>query len=320
MFVLGIAGSPCRGGNTDRLLAAFLDEAGRLGAETETIVPSSLAIRPCIECRTCETTGYCAIDDDMQKVYALLRRADVIAAASPIFFYGVTAYLKGLIDRTQCLWARRYLLKLTDPGAPSRKGVFLSVGATKGEKLFEGATLTMKYFFDAVGATFADSLTYRRIELPGDIEKHPTALSDARELAGTVVKPFTARRRILFLCRQNACRSQMASGFTRFLAGDRFEAVSGGDIPAAEVNADMVAVMAERGIDMGFIRPRSIADALQSGDPDVVISMGCMDACPFVPGAEVLDWGIADPEGKPIAFMRETRDEIERRVSALIDS
>jgi arsenate reductase (thioredoxin) len=318
MLVLGIAGSPRRGGNTDRLLAEFLDEAGRLGAETETIVPASLAIRPCIECRTCEETGICAIDDDMQRVYALLRRADVIAAASPIFFYSVTAFLKAVIDRTQCLWARRHLLKLTDPGAPSRKGVFLSVGATKGEKLFEGAALTMKYFFDAVGATFAGTLSYRRIEHPGDIEGHPTALVDARELAGTVVRPLTARKKILFLCRENACRSQMAWGFTRLLAGDRIEAISAGDTPAAEVNTDMVAVMAERGIDMGFVFPRSVTDAMKEADPDVVVSMGCMDACPAVPGAEIADWGLADPKGRPIAFMRETRDEIERRVAALI--
>jgi multimeric flavodoxin WrbA len=320
MLVLGIAGSPRRGGNSDRLLAEFVDEAGRMGAETETIVPCSLTIRPCIECRTCEETGLCAIDDDMQRVYGLMRRADVIVAASPIFFYSVTAFLKAVIDRTQCLWARRHVLKLTDPGARSRKGVFLSVGATKGEKLFEGATLTMKYFFDAVGASFVGGLSYRRIEHPGDIEKHPTALADARELAGTVVRPFIVRKKVLFLCRRNACRSQMAWGFTRFLAGDRFDAASAGDTPAAEINADMVAVMAEQGIDMGFISPRPVTNALRAGDPDIVISMGCMDACPVVPGAEIADWGITDPEGKPIAFMRETRDEIERRVTTLVGS
>jgi arsenate reductase (thioredoxin) len=320
VLVLGISGSPRHGGNSDTLLTAFLDEARELGAETQKIVPASLAIRPCIECRTCERTGFCSIDDDMQQVYGLMRRADVIVAASPIFFYSVSAFLKAVIDRTQCLWARRHLLKLIDPGAPARKGVFLSVGATKGDKLFEGATLTMKYFFDAVGATFTGTLSYRGIEHPGDIEKHPTALSEARALAETVVKPFTARRRVLYLCRQNACRSQMAWGFTRLLAGERIEAASAGDSPAAEVNPDMVAVMAERGIDMGFISPRSITDALKAGNPDVVVSMGCMDACPVIPGAEIIDWGLADPAGKPIAFMREIRNEIERRVTTLVGS
>jgi arsenate reductase len=319
VLVVGISGSPRRGGNTDDLLAAFLEEARALGAQTEEIIPSSMEIKPCIECRTCEKTGLCRIDDDMQQVYGLMWRADVIAVASPIFFYSVTAYLKALIDRTQCLWARRHLFKLTDPGARSRKGIFLSVGATKGEKLFDGATLTMKYFFDAVGATFAGGLYYRRIENPADITKHPTALSDARTLAGGVVGPFIGRKKILYLCRENACRSQMAWGFTRSLAGDRIEAVSAGDTPAAEVNADMVAVMAERGIDMGFVRPRSISDAVSSTDPALVVSMGCMDACPVVGGAEFVDWGLADPAGKPIEFMREMRDDIERRVKGLID-
>jgi arsenate reductase len=321
VLVLGISGSPRRGGNTDELLAAFLKEARALGAETKEIIPACLTIKPCIECRTCEKTGFCSLDDDMQQVYGLMWRADVIVAASPIFFYSVTAYLKALIDRTQCLWARRHLLKLTDPGAHTRKGIFLSVGATKGEKLFEGAALTMKYFFDAVGAAFAGGLYYRRIEHPGDIAKHPTALSDARALAGVVVKPFIARKKILYLCRENACRSQMAWGFTRFYAGDRIEAVSAGDTPAAEINADMVAVMAQRGIDMGFIRPRSIADVLvPGGEPAVIVSMGCMDACPVVPGAEIVDWGLADPAGKPIEFMREMRDDIEGRVRQLVGS
>ena len=319
MLVLGIAGSPRAGGNSDTLLTAFLDRARALGAETEKIVPASLSISPCIECRTCEKTGFCAIDDDMQRIYGLMWRADVIVAASPIFFYSVTAFLKAVIDRTQCLWARRRLLKLTDPGAPWRKGVFLAVGATKGEKLFEGAGLTMKYFFDAVGAAFVGTLSYRGIENPGDIERHPTALSDVRALAETVVKPFVARKKILYLCRQNACRSQMAWGFTRFFDGDRIEAMSAGDSPAAEVNADMVAVMAERGIDMGFIRPRSITEVISSTTPHRVVSMGCMDACPVVPGAEIIDWGIDDPAGRPIGFMREVRDDIEQRVRGLID-
>ncbi len=179
MLVLGISGSPRRGGNTDELLAAFLTEARALGAETKEIIPASLKIKPCIECRTCEKTGFCALDDDMQQVYGLMWAADVIAVASPIFFYSVTAYLKAVIDRTQCLWARRHLFKLTDPGAHWRKGLFLSVGATRGEKLFDGAALTMKYFFDALDMVFYKSLLYREIDEKGEILRHPTALAEA---------------------------------------------------------------------------------------------------------------------------------------------
>jgi protein-tyrosine-phosphatase len=277
-----------------------------------------MKIRPCIECRKCEDEGFCSIDDDMGEVYPLLREADVLAVASPIFFYGVTGSLKALIDRAQCLWARRSILKIVDPGAPSRRGLFMSVGATKGEKLFDGAGLTMKYFFDAVGARLSDSLVYRRIEQLGDIEKHPTALSDARGLAREVVGPLAGRRKILFLCRENAARSQMARALTRYRAGDRIEASSAGDAPAEEINPDMVRVMAEQGIDMAFVRPRTISEALASSNPDLVVTMGCMDACPVLPGVDVIEWGIADPAGKGIESMREARDEIARRVEVLI--
>jgi arsenate reductase len=318
VLVLGISGSPREGGNTDTLLGAFLDEAEKAGAQIEKIVPARMTIKPCIECRTCEDEGFCPIDDDMQGVYRLLREADIVAAASPIFFYGVTAWIKAIIDRTQCLWARRHVLGLIDPGAASRVGVFLSVGATKGERLFDGASLTMKYFFDAVGARFAESLLYRRVEHPGDIALHPTALGDARESARRISGPFAARKKVLFLCRENAARSQMARAFARYRAGDRIEAASAGDHPAAAVNPDMVSVMAQLGIDMAFITPRSISEALVAGDPSLVVTMGCMDACPVIPGAEIVDWGLADPAGKGIEHMRETRDEILRRVDGLI--
>ncbi len=318
MLVLGISGSPREGGNTDTLLSEFLAEAQVLGARVQKIVPARMKIRPCIECRTCEDKGFCSIDDEMGEVYRLLREADVLAVASPIFFYGVTGSLKALIDRTQCLWARRSVLKIVDPGAPSRKGVFISVGATKGEKLFDGAGLTMKYFFDAVGARLSGSLLYRRIEHLGDIERHPTALSDARALAREVAGPLVRRKKILYLCRENAARSQMAQAFTRYRAADRIEASSAGDAPAEEINPDMVRVMAEQGIDMGFIRPRSVSEALAAGDPDLAVTMGCMDACPVLPGVDVIDWGIADPASGGIETMRETRDEIARRVDGLI--
>ena len=316
--MLGISGSPREGGNTDALLTSFLDEAKSAGARTQKIVPARMEIRPCVECRRCEQEGVCWIEDDMQEVYRLLREADVIAAASPIFFYGTTAWLKGLIDRTQCLWARQHVMKLVDPGARSRIGVFLSVGATKGERLFDGATMTLRYFFEAVGARFSGSLVYRRIEHPGDIERHPTALSDARALARQVVGPFLARKRVLYLCRENAARSQMAHAFTRYRAGDRIEAISAGDNPAETVNPDMVSVMAELGIDMAFVQPKPVSEVLGARDPDLVVTMGCMDACPVLPGVKVIDWALADPAGKGIEAMRETRDEIARRVDDLI--
>ena len=162
----------------------------------------------------------------MHEIYPLLRKADLIVMASPMFFYSVPAQLKALIDRAQVLWARKYMLKLDDPGRKWRRGFLLALGATKGKNLFEGASLTAKYFFDAVGAGFDGSLTFRQIEKPGDIEKHPTAVMDAKEKAGELVKPSLNRKRVLFVCRENACRSQMASAFAQHYAGDRIEVTS----------------------------------------------------------------------------------------------
>ena len=106
-------------------------------------------ISPCMEIYHCFKDGTCPIKDDMQELYDKLLAADVVALASPIFFYNVSAQAKAMIDRTQALWARRYVLKQDFPGG-DRQGVLLAVGATQGRLLFVGTRLTAKYFFDAI--------------------------------------------------------------------------------------------------------------------------------------------------------------------------
>lgn len=317
MFVLGLQGSPRKKGNTASLLAAFLEEAGNLGARTRQLDVAKLNINPCQECGTCERKGFCPLDDDMQEVYRLLWKADFIVMATPIFFYGPTAQLKALIDRSQALWARKYTHKLTDPGRKWRKGFMLAVGATKGKNLFEGTELTAKYFFDAVGAHFEGSLGYRMIENRGDIAQHPTALADAREKARDLVGPLLKRKKVLFVCRENACRSQMAGAFAQFHFGDRLDVESAGSTPAADINPDMVRAMSEKGIDLAYRRPAALNAVLESFLPEVMVYMGCEEACPLVPGARVEQWDIPDPAGKGIALMREIRDELETKVRNL---
>jgi arsenite transporter/arsenate reductase (thioredoxin) len=319
MFVLGLQGSPRVKGNTSLLLSSFLMEAERLGAQAQHLNVAKKNITPCQECGVCEEKGFCPIDDDMQEIYPLLRRADIIVMATPIFFYGATAQLKALIDRSQALWSRRYIHKLEDPGMKWRLGFLLAVGATKGKNLFEGVELTAKYFFDAVGANDEGSLTYKHIEASGDIKNHPTALADAKEKAGILVTPFLNKKKILFVCRENACRSQMASAFAQYHAGDRIESISAGSLPAPEINPLMEEVMNEKGIDMAYRRPQSFEDVLKFGAPDLIVSMGCKDACPFFPGVRNIEWDMEDPAEKPLDFMRQSRDDIERRVFELIE-
>jgi multimeric flavodoxin WrbA/protein-tyrosine-phosphatase len=292
----------------------FLTEAEGLGAYTQRLDVARMNISPCLECGTCDNEGFCPVDDDMQLVYPLLRQAEVVVMATPVFFYGPTAQLKALIDRSQALWSRKYVHKLIDPGRKWRRGLLVSVGATKGKNLFDGLNLTAKYFFDAVGASFDDSLTYRKIEEAGDIKKHATAENDAKEKAGELVTPFLKRKRILFVCTDNACLGQMASAFVQYHAGDKIEVASAGIAPAQEINPVMEEAMREKGIDMAFRKPKSIQEAADLVKPDSVISI----ACPDFPGITMEDWDLPDPSGRSIAFIRQVRDDIEERVGRLL--
>jgi protein-tyrosine-phosphatase len=123
--------------------------------------------------------------------------------------------------------------------------------------------------------------------------------------------------KVLFLCVHNAGRSQMALGWFRHLAGPGHEALSAGSEPADQVNPVAVAAMAEVGIDIARLEPRRwTADDLEA--VDLVVTMGCGDACPYVPGTRYEDWPLDDPAGRPLEAVRPIRDEIERRVRALL--
>jgi arsenate reductase len=123
---------------------------------------------------------------------------------------------------------------------------------------------------------------------------------------------------VLFLCVHNAGRSQMAMGFFQHLAGDQAVAWSGGSEPGAELNASAVTAMAERGIDISGEFPKPWTDEVVRA-ADVVISMGCGDACPIFPGKRYEEWTLPDPAGQDVKHVRPIRDEIERRVRLLLD-
>ncbi|MCW2740313.1 MAG: arsC3 [Blastococcus sp.] len=122
---------------------------------------------------------------------------------------------------------------------------------------------------------------------------------------------------VLFVCVHNAGRSQMAAGWLRSLAGDQVEVRSAGSVPGDRVNPAAVEAMAEVGIDISGQRPQVLVPgAVESSD--VVITMGCGDACPIFPGKRYLDWQLEDPAGKGVEAVRPIRDEIERRVRTLL--
>jgi arsenate reductase len=123
---------------------------------------------------------------------------------------------------------------------------------------------------------------------------------------------------VLFLCTHNAGRSQMAMGFVKHLAGDHASVYSGGSEPAAEVNPAAIAAMAEKGIDIAAEQPqRWTMEMLEA--VDVVITMGCGDSCPVLPGRRYEEWVLPDPAGQSVEAVRPIRDEIERRVHRLLE-
>lgn len=130
---------------------------------------------------------------------------------------------------------------------------------------------------------------------------------------------MTDRPTVLFVCVHNAGRSQMAAGYLRHIAGDRARVLSAGSEPADQVNAVAVQAMAEEGIDIAGARPAVLEpDTVRASD--VVVTMGCGDACPVFPGKRYEDWELDDPAGQPIERVREVRDAVRARVEALVAS
>jgi len=193
--ILAIYGSPRRKGNTSLLLQKAVQGAREAGAEVEEVVLRDLKMSPCLEIYGCKKTGRCVIKDDFQKVYDQILACQGLMLASPVFFYAVSGHTKILMDRCQSLWVKRYWIEKTPFGKhdAKRKGLFISVGATKGKKLFDGVRLTVRYFFDALDAELWKSLLYRGLDFEGDVLKQPEYLEEAyltgKELCHTIENP-----------------------------------------------------------------------------------------------------------------------------------
>jgi arsenate reductase (thioredoxin) len=148
----------------------------------------------------------------------------------------------------------------------------------------------------------------------------PHELTAERPLPSAAAPTAAADRpAVLFLCVHNAGRSQMAAGWLRHLAGDAVDVYSGGSSPGPTTNPSAVAAMAEVGIDIASELPKAWTDEVARA-ADVIVTMGCGDACPFYPGKRYEDWELADPAGQPLDAVRAIRDEVEARVRGLIAS
>ncbi len=176
MKVLGIAASPRRQGNTEILLDKALEGAREAGAETGKIILNELHFSPCQECGGCDKTGICTVNDDMQEIFRQIDSADAIIVASPIFFGSIAAQLKMMIDRHQCYWIRKYVLKRT---RAKRKGLFICVGGQNRQDFFQNAEKLVRIFFANIDVTYTGALFYPGINDKDEIKGHPEALQEA---------------------------------------------------------------------------------------------------------------------------------------------
>lgn len=192
--ITAIYGSPRRTGNTATLLKHAVAGAESVGAEVDEIVLRDHHISPCLEIYACKNGGNCAIKDDFSAIRDRLLTADAIMIASPIFFYAVSAHTKMLMDRCQSLWVKKYWSAADGEqrSAPPKEALFISVGATNGKRLFDGALLTTRYFLDVLDARLWRTLLVRGVDHLGDIYKHPEQLRTAYQAGRDLAAAATA--------------------------------------------------------------------------------------------------------------------------------
>ncbi len=189
MKVIGISTSPREQSNSDILLRRALEGTASTGANTEYLRLGDYKIAPCSACGACYKTGECAIKDDFQKVLNKMLDADRLIFATPIYFMSVCAQAKILIDRCQCLWATKYVLKrpIEQTQGRHRLAMVIAVGATKSKKMFESVRMTMKYWFDVLDVRYFANLFVNKIEEAGKIAGNAEAMSEAFRLGAELV-------------------------------------------------------------------------------------------------------------------------------------
>ena len=196
--VLGISGSPRRHGNTETLLDSFLEGAKEAGAVVEKVVLKDIDFSACQGCNACHKTGTCIVKDDAPLLFDRILASDCIAVASPIYSMGITAQLKGFIDRGQYLWARKLMLgtlSFSEDHIRRHKAVFVSTAGQNNPAVFDAAFPAMKALFNGCGFEYYTNITANNMDEFGGIKKHPTALNEAHVKGQEIVRVLQARKK-----------------------------------------------------------------------------------------------------------------------------
>lgn len=180
MKIVAFHGSPRKGGNTDILLGEAIRGVNASSHDLRLFSLNDCKIRQCQNCGGCDDTGDCVMDDDMHEIHDAIRVADRVILASPIFFFGLSAQTKGMIDRCQPFWCEKYLLKRPLEGGPQgRKGLLILVGGMTKEIGVQCAGATATAFFRTISVPEHETLSYLGIDAKGAILDRPEALSQA---------------------------------------------------------------------------------------------------------------------------------------------
>ncbi|MFH0840138.1 MAG: flavodoxin family protein, partial [Candidatus Omnitrophota bacterium] len=184
---LGINASPRIGGNTDIIIDKILEAAKDNGADTDKIFLNDLRLQYCQECEEPDNNGNCNFKDDMGVVYRKFKEADAVIVASPIFFGSISGQAKMMIDRFQCAWRAKHILK-KDAFSEKRIGAFIAVAASERQDFFENAKAIVKNLFATLNIEYKKELYFTGIDAKGAILKHPDLLKKAYGLGKDITE------------------------------------------------------------------------------------------------------------------------------------
>ena len=189
MKVAAFHGSPRQGGNSELLLKEAVRAVEEAGHSVVLFSPARMDIAPCRSCGGCAQQGICEVKDEMSAVYEAIRQCERFIVSTPVFFLGLPAQLKKMVDRCQAFWSAKYLLGCPVPAGPSgRRGLLLVVGGMKMASGYTCAGATATAFFRVISVDRHETLSYSKVDGKGDIARHPTALRDAYEAGRRLVE------------------------------------------------------------------------------------------------------------------------------------
>ena len=322
MLAVGLQGSPRKGGNNSHTLSLFLSHLKEKGFQTETLHLSQMDFSFCIGCGSCEKTGWCILKDEFASVIApMLRRAEIVVLASPVYFYGPSAQLKAMMDRGQMFWSRKYRLKLSDPLKKRRRGYVLSSAATSGQDLFSAIILNSRYFFDAIDAAYSGALTFREAEAKGALaarsDTQPRVASAADVVAGPLLP---VKHRILFVCSDGAIKSRMAWAAASAITPGTFQFGHAGLAPQETFKTKCDAWMEKKKTDIRYAPVLSLKETLETTSPDIIVDMdGCLSKTPEVKPHITWDLPPTPPESdeEAISLMRAVESRVKKLLGTL---